>query len=261
MFLIILSDGAFSIKEIERIVEDMQEAKKQTRNMTRVACGLFVVLVIVAGAMFGLIFLANEVSKENKTERSVIVDLNGNPTQKKKLESFTTLSNLHRYPTSALSTIQYMSFKGVPTTSTKSPAVEFYIQVQSWQRNSLASGENYVIISAAGGHLLSKKSAAMYVQYPLSNVGSPTTCSVETTTASRLSDHITRTGEVKSFSSVEDLVAHAEEHEGRPLQNDAMVANLISFHNVGSVYTLEPEPANTQAADTCDWYSVLGKEV
>ena len=46
-------NGIFSILEVEKIVEDMIAAKKQARNMSRLACGLFILLILMGGAMIG----------------------------------------------------------------------------------------------------------------------------------------------------------------------------------------------------------------
>lgn len=47
------NDGTFSIKEVESIVEDMQEAQKQAKNMGRLACAIFLVMLGLCGALIG----------------------------------------------------------------------------------------------------------------------------------------------------------------------------------------------------------------
>ena len=63
-------DGVFSILEVERIVEDMQSAKKEATNMFRVAIAAIFTSLIMCGVLMGLMFAANEVRKESHATKS-----------------------------------------------------------------------------------------------------------------------------------------------------------------------------------------------
>jgi hypothetical protein len=48
--------------EVEAFVHDMEEAKKTTRNMGRLALGIFLVELLLCGVLVALMVAANEVS-------------------------------------------------------------------------------------------------------------------------------------------------------------------------------------------------------
>jgi len=64
------ADGTFSMLEVKAIVQDMQTAKKQAKNMGRLAAGIAIVSLLICGALFGLMFAANEGSKESHVKGS-----------------------------------------------------------------------------------------------------------------------------------------------------------------------------------------------
>ena len=57
------------------------EPRRRHHITGRLACCLLVVLVLLAGAMLGIVYVGNEVSKETHTKNAVITDLQGRPTQ------------------------------------------------------------------------------------------------------------------------------------------------------------------------------------
>ena len=84
-------DGVFSIQEVREIVRDMDNAKKEAKNMGRLAAAVAIVGLVLCGALLGLMFAANEASKEGHVKGAVNVDLNGKPVQTKPLQSFGSL--------------------------------------------------------------------------------------------------------------------------------------------------------------------------
>lgn len=61
-------DGTFSISEVKAIVQDMDAAKKNARNMGRLAGVVVLIVMLLCGALLGLMFAANEASKEEHTQ-------------------------------------------------------------------------------------------------------------------------------------------------------------------------------------------------
>ena len=54
-------DGTFSILEVQAVVRDMEQAKKDARNMGRLAAGVLVVAICLCGVLVALMIGANEV--------------------------------------------------------------------------------------------------------------------------------------------------------------------------------------------------------
>jgi len=108
-------DGSFSMAEVERIVEDMQAAEKKAANIGKLAALIALVFLVVCGALLGLVFAANEASKESHVEGSVMVDLSGNPTQTQGLTSIVTLADLPKLSTKQLDVISFVSFSAYRT--------------------------------------------------------------------------------------------------------------------------------------------------
>jgi hypothetical protein len=74
-------DGSFSIVEVKAIVEDMQTAKTRAKNMGRLAAAIALISIVLCGVLLGLMFAANEASKESHVNGAVQKDLSGNTVQ------------------------------------------------------------------------------------------------------------------------------------------------------------------------------------
>ena len=55
--------------------------RQQAKNMGRLAAAVAIVGICLCGALLGLMFAANEASKEGHVKGAVSVDLNGNPVE------------------------------------------------------------------------------------------------------------------------------------------------------------------------------------
>jgi hypothetical protein len=71
-------NGTFSIAEVKAIVQDMETAKKSAKNMGRLAGAILIVSLCLMGVLLGLMFAANEASKESHTDGGTQKDLAGN---------------------------------------------------------------------------------------------------------------------------------------------------------------------------------------
>jgi hypothetical protein len=74
-------DGKFTLVEVQAIIRDMTEAKKEAKNASRLAAIVTFVALLACGVLLGLVLAANEASKESHVSGSVQVDLSGNPLQ------------------------------------------------------------------------------------------------------------------------------------------------------------------------------------
>ena len=59
-------DGSFSTSEVKAIVQDLQYAQREARNMWRLALGVGVVATAVFAALFAVMIAANEISKDTR---------------------------------------------------------------------------------------------------------------------------------------------------------------------------------------------------
>jgi hypothetical protein len=212
-------DGSFSMKEVEMIVEDMLAAKKEARNMGRVALGLFVLIILLAGAVFGLVFLGNEVSKENHTKQGVITDLDNNPAQTKSLESFTTLSAIPALPASILNTMTHLTFQGTQVGNTAASPSLFCITVQSWEKTvkpaqGTVAAQNKVTVQAAQGTLSLKSAGTIEFQtYDRTGQAASKYTVADAPATRRLTEHHRKTrGTVQLFPSMGHLKSAARDH-------------------------------------------------
>ena len=191
----------------------MTEAKREAANMGRLAAGMFLLLLILAGAIFGLVFLGNEASKENHTTNSVITDLDGNPTQTKPLEAFSGLSSVPLLPTSILNTMTYLTFTGTYSNQ----AEVFYVAVQSWKRSEQGGGASKVTVRAADGELVLVTSGVMTFQTYDRQGNRGLLYTVTDAPASRrlTAHHHASEGIVRLYSSIAHLQDAAVEHHAR----------------------------------------------
>lgn len=80
------------------------------KNMGRFALAVAIVGLLLCGALLGLMFAANEASKESHVEGSVMVDLSGKPTQTKPVSSVATLVDMPKLTTKQLDEVKFASF-------------------------------------------------------------------------------------------------------------------------------------------------------
>jgi len=167
-------DGVFSILEVERIVEDMQSAKKEATNMFRVAIAAIFSSLIMCGVLMGLMFAANEVSKESHATKSPpsLVNLNGEVMQTADHVAFASIYHLHEYSSEVLQKLRFLSFfarkdpadlssqeetalRSALKSGTPAPVTEFYIQVDSWSREKDGKGDiiGFMVTTPNGGEL------------------------------------------------------------------------------------------------------------
>lgn len=124
-------NGTFSASEVREIVRDMEQAKKEARNMGRLALAVAVVGILLAGALLGLMFAANEASKENHVKGAVSVDLNNNPVETKPLQAFGSLLSFPELEVDALNELDYVSFSVEDGTDT----IDMRFRVSAWTRS------------------------------------------------------------------------------------------------------------------------------
>jgi hypothetical protein len=129
-------DGEFSIREVRAIVEDVQEAKKQASQLQKIASGLFVVMIIVCGLLLGLMFAANEASKESHVEGSAMIDLNGNPTKTAGLKAYASVADLYAIPTSVLNKVDDIAFTATELIDGKEVSGSFKIMITGYTKTS-----------------------------------------------------------------------------------------------------------------------------
>jgi len=124
-------DGTFSIQEVKEIVRDMESAQKQAKNMGRLAAAIAVVGLVLCAALLGLMFAANEASKEGHIDGSVSVDLTGRPVQSKPLQSFGSLLDFPKMEAALLNELDFVSFSVQDGTDT----VDMRFRVSAWTRS------------------------------------------------------------------------------------------------------------------------------
>jgi hypothetical protein len=83
---------------------------QQAKNMGRLAAAIAVVGLLLCGALLGLMFAANEASKEGHVDGSVSVDLTGSPVQSKPLQSFGSLLDFPKMDATLLNELDFVSF-------------------------------------------------------------------------------------------------------------------------------------------------------
>ena len=93
----------------------MQTAKKEAKRDVWLASAIAIFVFVMCGALLGLMFAANEASKESHVKGSVMVDLSGNPTQTQGLESIVTLADLPKLSSKQLDDISLVSFSAYRT--------------------------------------------------------------------------------------------------------------------------------------------------
>ena len=109
-------NGTFSAMEVREIVRDMSRAKKEARNMGRLAAAVATAGILLAAALLGLMFAANEASKEQHVKGSVSVDLDNKPVETKPLQSFGSLLTFPAMAASVLNELDYVSFSAISMT-------------------------------------------------------------------------------------------------------------------------------------------------
>ena len=106
-------NGTFSAMEVREIVRDMSRAKKEARNMGRLAAAVAIAGILLAAALLGLMFAANEASKEQHVKGGVSVDLDNKPVETKPLQSFGSLLTFPAMAASVLNELDYVSFSAI----------------------------------------------------------------------------------------------------------------------------------------------------
>jgi hypothetical protein len=134
-------DGTFSIQEVKEIVRDMDSAKNQAKNMGRLAAAVAIVAICLCGALLGLMFAANEASKEGHVKGAVSVDLNGNPVESKSLQSFGSLLTFPEMSASMLNQLDFVSFSVVDDTG---EAIDMRFRVSAWTRKQTSKDTTLV---------------------------------------------------------------------------------------------------------------------
>jgi hypothetical protein len=162
---------------------------QQAKNMGRLAATIAVAGLLLCGALLGLMFAANEASKEGHVDGSVSVDLTGSPVQSKPLQSFGSLLDFPKMDATLLNELDFVSFSVQDGTDT----VDMRFRVSAWTRSQsteltklvtqdgakitiqgdgsgaslLLEGQNYAISvpSSQRRNLLGAKSGSRYVLY------------------------------------------------------------------------------------------------
>ena len=98
--------------------------------MGRLAAAVAVVGLVLCGALLGLMFAANEASKEGHVDGSVSVDLKGNPVQSKPLQSFASLLDFPKLEPSDLNQMDYVSFSATNPLGTSTIDTRF--RISAW---------------------------------------------------------------------------------------------------------------------------------
>jgi len=124
-------DGNFDVFEVREIVRDFTEAKKDAKNMGRLAGAIAVVGLVLCGALLGLMFAANEASKEGHVKGAVSVDLNGKPVESKALQSFGSLLTFPQMSAATLNELDYVSFSAVDDAG---EAIDMRFRISAWTR-------------------------------------------------------------------------------------------------------------------------------
>ena len=99
--------------------------------MGRLAAAVSIVGICLCGALLGLMFAANEASKEGHVKGAVSVDLNGNPVESKPLQSFGSLLEFPEMGAATLNELDYIAFSVVDDTG---EAIDMRFRVSAWTR-------------------------------------------------------------------------------------------------------------------------------
>ena len=98
--------------------------------MGRLAAAVSLFGIALAAALLGLMFAANEASKEGHIKGKVSVDLNNNPVETKPLQSFGSLMTFPQMTVAQLNQLDYVSFSVMDG----SQAVDMRYRVSAWTR-------------------------------------------------------------------------------------------------------------------------------
>ena len=134
-------DGTFSIQEVKEIVRDMETAKKSAKNMGRLAAAVAIVGICLCGALLGLMFAANEASKEGHVKGAVSVDLQGNAVETKPLQSFGSLLSFPEMDAAMLNQLDFISFSVVDDTG---EAIDMRFRVSAWTKKQTSKDTTLV---------------------------------------------------------------------------------------------------------------------
>jgi len=133
-------DGTFSATEVKNIVRDVQEAQKTARNLTRLLVVVVVLAVGVCATLLGLMFAANEVSKENHTSQSgELVTLAGGAVKTAPVESFGDMREFLELDFATLAKLNHVTFT-TGTCTSAAHTTNHFLRVGRFERSGAAGG-------------------------------------------------------------------------------------------------------------------------
>lgn len=212
-------DGVFSPDEVRNIVRDMEEAEQQAKNMGRLAAVVFVTALCLCGALLGLMFAANEASKEGHISGGVQKDLSGNPVSSAGLKSYASMFEFPTLPASALNEVGFVSFSAKDGSDT----LDMRCTISSWTRSQtskvttlVANDGSELTIQGDGSSATVKRGATTY------EIIKPAT------RRRRLSSG---KGKAKLFRSVKEMNQHFHAHHRgtRRLMGDGTMGGKEDF--------------------------------
>jgi hypothetical protein len=124
-------DGVFSPEEVRNIVRDMESAEQSAKNMGKLAAIVAIVGLCLCGALLGLMFAANEASKEGHIDGGVSVDLDGNLVQTAQQKAYASMFDFPNLPASVLNEVGYVSFSATDGTE----QFDMRFQISAWTRS------------------------------------------------------------------------------------------------------------------------------
>jgi len=251
------NDGNFSMLEVEAIVKDMQTAQKEAKNMGRLALAVAIVGLLFCGALLGLMFAANEASKESHVKGSVLVDLSGNPTQTKPVSSVVTLIDLPKLPTKVLDEIKHVAFTAYRTKNNANMPISKEKSIKEFGEISMrvnidgyAKSNAAVTLKTAEGPLVvsSNGSAPQYNDHQI----------IITEPARRLSEEHGK--QARLYASVDELQTHERRH-GRHLQGGGQFAPTVSVATVSVASATYPLTSLEKSLDINQKVYIAGNSV
>jgi len=120
-------DGQFSISEVKSIIRDLEEQTRTSRNLGRALIGTVCGGLLVFGAMFALMILSIEATKENHTRGNEMVTNSGESVRVASVESFSSVFDLPKLPVEKLQYLNFVAFVIAPNNSTAASSASFKV--------------------------------------------------------------------------------------------------------------------------------------
>jgi hypothetical protein len=228
----------------------MKAAEMEAKNMGRLATVVMIVGLLVCGALLGLMFAANEASKESHVKGGIMVDLSGNPTQTKPISSVVTLVDLPKLSTKQLDEVKFVSFAAYQTKNKDNQPISKETSLTEFGEINIRFNVEGYIKNCAGVTLKTAEGPLV-----VSNDGSPPQYNdyqvIVTDSTRRLSEE--NGNQARLYSSVGELLTHERRH-GRHLQDASTTATATVAAQAENEQTQETtsddEDSNSEASSS-----------